>query len=104
MLREILEMIAHHRKDIDNGLTEFIDKIYSREISQNYHKSYIALKKVTKDFFEFPTKESWDKYAKDNNYLSHVSLEFIVNLKWKKIKKLVESEIEKDSKNIKEIT
>lgn len=99
MLREILEMIAHHRRDIDNGLTEFIDKIYAKQIRENYHSSYMALVRVTKDFAEFPTKQSWDKYAKENNYLSHVSLEFIVNLKWKKIEKLVETEIYKDANN-----
>lgn len=109
MLKKILRMIAQRGKDIilkyelnsiftkdkgiDQGYTEYINDIYSKQISQSYNKSYDALKHVTKDFAEFPTIPAWNKYAKEHDYLNHISLQYIVKLEWKEIQKMVEGEL-----------
>lgn len=63
------------------------------EMKAYYDKSYNALKKITDDFKKFPTVEEWNYYAKENNLLSNVSLEYISKLNWNYLKIKVEREI-----------
>lgn len=58
-----------------------------------YQKSYIALKKITEDFKKFPSVAEWNFYAKQNDLLSHVSLEYVSKLNWKDLKVKVEREL-----------
>ena len=58
-----------------------------------YKKSYLELRKITEDFKKFPNVEEWNKYAKENNLLSHVSMEYISKLNWKYLKIKVEREL-----------
>ena len=51
-----------------------------------YKESYKALKKITKDFKKFPTVEEWNKYAKENDLLSHASMEYISTLNWNNLR------------------
>ena len=57
-----------------------------------YKISYKALKEKTKNENKFPGVTEWDKFAMANNYLSHVSLEYISKLNWKYLKIKVERE------------
>lgn len=47
-----------------------------------YKKSYEKLKDVTQQLEKFPTVQEWNKFAKENNCLSNVSIEFITKLEW----------------------
>lgn len=47
-----------------------------------YDISYKALKIVTQQMNKFPTVQEWNAFAKENHYLSNVSLEYISNLDW----------------------
>lgn len=65
---------------------------YSK-MSEWYKKSYTNLKKITYDFKKFPSVKEWNLYAKNNNLLSNVSLEYISDLNWNLLKVKVEREI-----------
>lgn len=58
-----------------------------------YNNSYKALKKVTNEMKKFPLVQEWNKYAKENNYLSHLSLEYISKLDWNYLQVKVEREL-----------
>ena len=47
-----------------------------------YKMSYKKLKDVTQQLKKFPTVQEWNKFAKENNYLSNVSVEYIAKLEW----------------------
>ena len=64
-----------------------------------YKKSYRDLKKITEDFKKFPSVEEWNMYAKTNNLLCNVSLEYITQLNWNYLK--IKSERELNFKVIK---
>jgi len=59
-------------------------QVYSQESEMliYYNNSYKELKKVTDEMKKFPATQEWNKYAKENNYLSNVSLEYISKLEW----------------------
>lgn len=48
-----------------------------------YKKSLIGLKQYIKENGEEPTKEAWNKYAFENNYLSSESLKYMGNINLK---------------------
>lgn len=58
-----------------------------------YDKSYSELKDITKELKKFPTVKEWNKYAKENNFLCHLSLEYISKLDWNYLQIKVEREI-----------
>ena len=81
-----------------NELVNEYEREYSRikfdsDMENFYLKSYQALKEKTKDEDRFPSVIEWDKFAMKNNYLSHISLEYISKLNWKYLKIKVEREI-----------
>lgn len=55
-------------------------------------KSYKALKDITIQLQRFPSVQEWNTFAKQNNYLSHISLEYISKLNWKYLGIRVERE------------
>lgn len=65
----------------------------NNEIFECYKKSYSALKKITADFKRFPSVEEWNQYAKNNDLLSHISLEYISELNWNYLRIKVEREL-----------
>lgn len=66
--------------------------ITSKFIS-HYEISYKELKKITKEFNEFPSVRDWDKYAQENNYLSSTAIQYISMLDWNKLRDKVKAEI-----------
>ena len=58
-----------------------------------FNMSYEALKVMTLQLEKFPTVNEWNKYAKENNYLSHLSLEYISKLDWNYLQVKIEREI-----------
>ena len=84
---------------IDKLINEYEESIKTVEYPKEnaffecYKKSYLELRKITEDFKKFPNVEEWNKYAKENNLLSHVSMEYISKLNWKYLKIKVEREL-----------
>ncbi len=58
-----------------------------------YKKTYEKLKEITEENKKFPTVKMWNKFAKENNYLSNVSLEYISKLDWNYLQIKIEREI-----------
>ena len=84
---------------MDKLIKEYYDSIKETEYPEfsdmysYYKKSYKALKNVTEQLERFPTVQEWTKFAKENNFLSHVSLEYIAKLNWKYLEIKVEREL-----------
>lgn len=58
-----------------------------------YKKSYEELKKVTKEFNEFPSTKAWNKYALEHNCLSSTAMQYISMLDWHKLRTKIKAEI-----------
>lgn len=58
-----------------------------------YEESYKALKEKTKKMKKFPDVQEWNKYAKENNYLSSTSMQYIAMLNWNYLRIKVKREI-----------
>ena len=73
---------------MDNLIKEYYDSIKTVEYPNfsdmflYYKKSYEMLKNVTLQLKKFPSVQEWNKFAKENNCLSHISLEYISKLDW----------------------
>lgn len=73
---------------MDNLIKEYYDSIKTVEYPDfadmflYYKKSYEMLKNVTLQLKKFPSVQEWNKFAKENNCLSHISLEYISKLDW----------------------
>ena len=81
-------------KELDKLIQEYFNKINKEPIGKtNYDIAYNNLKKVTKQFGEFPTVKGWNKYAIENNLLSSNSMEYISGLNWNKLRRKIFSEI-----------
>jgi len=49
---------------------------------QKYVESLKHLRKITKDFIEFPTIKQWNQYAKENDLLNTESIKYISGSSW----------------------
>lgn len=84
---------------MDELINEYEESIKIVEYPKNslilecYKKSYAELKKITEVFKKFPSVVEWNYYAKENDLLSHVSIEYISKLNWKYLKMKVEREL-----------
>lgn len=73
---------------MDKLIKEYYDSIKTVEYPNfsdmflYYKKSYEMLKNVTLQLKKFPSVQEWNKFAKENNCLSHISLEYISKLDW----------------------
>lgn len=74
--------------EIDALLNEYEKSIDTVKYSEDskmeiwYKESYLAIKKITRDFNKFPSIVEWNYYAKENNLLSNISVEYISRLNW----------------------
>lgn len=50
-----------------------------------YNRSIEELKQLTIDLGDFPNVKIWTEYAKRNNCLSYISIEYISGLNWHKL-------------------
>lgn len=88
---------------ISNEMDKLIKEYYSNiktveypELSDMivyYKKSYNMLKHVTLQLKKFPTISEWNTFAKENNALSHISLEYISKLNWNYLEVKVKREL-----------
>ena len=69
------------------------DYPFSSEFISYYELSYRILKKITKEFNEFPSVAGWNKYAQKNNYLSSTAIQYISMLDWNKLRDKIKAEI-----------
>lgn len=72
------------------------------EMYNEYLVSYAILKRLTREFGEFPTVLAWNKYAKEYGHLSYACMQYISGLDWNKLRTKVKSEINQE-KNLKKI-
>lgn len=81
--------------EMDNLINEYYEnkKVTGDPEWSNFEESYKALKKVTKEFNEFPTTHAWSKYAQENNYLNCVTMQCISGLDWNKLRDKIKAEI-----------
>lgn len=63
------------------------------ELKENYYKCIDILKYTLLETGEFPSVKDWNKYAKENFLLNHVSIEYISGMNWKKLKEFIRLEI-----------
>lgn len=86
-------------KKMDKLISEYYDSTKIVEYPKNssmivfYNKSYEALKNITLQLERFPKIEEWNSFAKENYFLSHVSLEYISKLNWNYLKIKIEREL-----------
>lgn len=84
---------------IDSLINEYYNSIKEIEYSEfsnmyyYYKKSYEALKNVTQQLERFPPVQEWNKFAKENNHLSSISLEYIAKTNWKYLEIRIEREL-----------
>lgn len=95
-------VLSKETRDLSNKMDNMINMYYkdieTRKYSKgssmykHYKESYRALKRYT-ERKKFPLVEEWDKYARENGYLSHLSIEYISLTNWREIEKLIIREI-----------
>lgn len=79
-------------EEIDKLVKEYYDSIkelrYPKKSKMKdfYKKAYEALLEFTEKNNKFPSTSEWNKYAKNNNYLSNVSIEYMSKSNWKYLK------------------
>lgn len=66
-----------------------IEYPYGAELKDLYYISYAHLKKITKEYGEFPTVKQWSKYANETGLLMSVSIEYISGLNWNNLRDLI---------------
>lgn len=82
-------------------LDEIINQYYrmrtfppDSKMKEYFDISYEALKKYFSKYRTFATIEEWNHFAKENNYLSSISIEYITQLKWRELERLITTEIQ----------
>lgn len=58
-----------------------------------FEDSIKELRKITREFGEFPSVEGWNKYAKEKLLLCSSSLEYISGLNWHSLRNRILAEI-----------
>lgn len=82
-------------REMDNLINEYYEnkKVTGAPEWSNFDKAYEELKRITKEFNEFPSARAWDKYAQEKNYLSNTSMQYISGLDWHKLRDKIKAEI-----------
>ena len=55
-------------------------------IYTKYLESTEMLQRITKEFGKFPTKNEWNKYAKEKKLLCSESIKYITGINWRELK------------------
>lgn len=94
---------SNETKEISREMDELIKEYYSSvktveypkfsDMILYYKKSYEMLKSVTLQLNKFPSVQEWNSFAKENNCLSHISLEYISKLDWNYLEIKVKREL-----------
>lgn len=94
---------SNETKEISKEMDELIKEYYSSvkiveypkfsDMNLYYKKSYEMLKSVTLQLNKFPSVQEWNSFAKENNCLSHISLEYISKLNWNYLEIKVKREL-----------
>lgn len=94
---------SNETKEISREMDELIKEYYSSvktveypkfsDMSLYYKKTYEMLKSVTLQLNKFPSVQEWNSFAKENNCLSHISLEYISKLDWNYLEIKVKREL-----------
>lgn len=92
---------AEYTKDLSQKLDKLINEQYEHEVQypygaalkELYYESYDELKKITKEYGEFPTIKQWTKYAKEMGLLTCVSIEYISKMNWNELEKHIKLQI-----------
>jgi len=85
--------------EIDKLIKEYYESIKEIEYPKYsdmyvyYKNSYQQLKNVTEQLENFPTVQEWNKFAKENDCLSHISIEYISKLNWKYLEIKIQREL-----------
>ena len=88
--------------EIDIKINEYYKSIeqvkYPKNSNMNEYKekSYQKIKEIVLNTKKFPTVKQWDKIAKEEGFLSHISLEYMMKTNWNnlRVKTLRELNIE----------
>ena len=88
--------------EIDIKINEYYKSIeqvkYPKNSNMNEYKekSYQKIKEIVLNTKKFPTVKEWDKIAKEEGFLSHISLEYMMKSNWNnlRVKTLRELNIE----------
>jgi len=90
-------------RKISDKMNELINEYYSSietvkfpsssYMNDFYKTSYESLKKITEEFNKFPSIVEWNKYAKENNLLSSITMEYITTLDWNYLRAKIIREI-----------
>lgn len=93
------KMTREYSNEIDILINEYykskriIDYPTGSLIVKHYDNSYKELKRITEEFSEFPCVDAWNNYAKQKKLLNSVSMQYICNLDWNKLRTRVKAEI-----------
>lgn len=98
-LYEAIEEYGINSKEVYR-LSIKMDKLLNKrgydETNLMYNKyldSMYELRKISKEFGEFPTVEEWNQYAKTNYLLNSESLKYISGMNWHKLKNKTKQEM-----------
>ena len=87
---EVNGLDSEQTRKLSQRYNELVNFYYQNEkqyrkdnpIYIKYVESIKYLKKITKDFVEFPTIREWNYYAKENDLLNSESLKYISGSNW----------------------
>lgn len=85
---KIDELINEYEKSI-----KIVEYPEGSNILEYYESSYRELKKITNEYSKFPIVKEWNHYAKNNDLMSHASLEYVSTLDWNYLRIKVEREL-----------
>ena len=98
-LHEAIEEYGINSEEVYKISTE-MDKVLNKRgyddknvMYNKYLDSMYELRKISKEFGEFPTVEEWNQYAKTNNLLNSESLKYISGMNWHKLKNKIKQEM-----------
>ena len=99
--KETIIKCAKETKKISKKFDELVSEFYKKEkqyptesiIHIKYLETIEELKKVTRDFSEYPTIKEWNKYAKTKNLLCSESLKYVTGINWHELRNRIKSEV-----------
>ena len=98
---EVYWVNSKETKKISKKFDELVSEFYKKEkqyptesiIHIKYLETIEELKKVTRDFSEYPTIKEWNKYAKTKNLLCSESLKYVTGINWHELRNRIKSEV-----------